>query len=165
MTICTVVLIGDSIFVIVIEAMGDIELGGIRRNPTVGVVMFDGYIGVESYQSSDEFVVRIDVIHDMFLLVLLLPNVHCIVDFLFSILTIQGQNEVPCFTTWNLKVSSFLVIIICNFINQRTSREIDVINILYDCVLSNTPYKAGQEPSGRITQAPGLDVEKDREGL
>jgi hypothetical protein len=49
--------------------------------------------------------------------------------------------------------------------NFTESREIDVINILYDCVLSNTPYKAGQEPEGRITDAPGLNVERDREGL
>ena len=37
------------------------------------------------------------------------------------------------------------------------SREIDVINILYDCVLSNQPYKPGKAVKDRITDAPGLN--------
>ena len=40
------------------------------------------------------------------------------------------------------------------------SREIDVINILYDCVLTNTPYKPGKEVQARITDAPGLKKEE-----
>ena len=35
--------------------------------------------------------------------------------------------------------------------------EIEVINILYDCVQNNTPYKAGMEVSGnRFGDAPGM---------
>ena len=37
------------------------------------------------------------------------------------------------------------------------TREIDVINILYDCVLNNTPYDPGREVKARITDAPGLN--------
>ena len=39
------------------------------------------------------------------------------------------------------------------------SREIDVINILYDCVLTGEPYKAGKEVKARITDAPGIRKE------
>lgn len=72
MTISTVVLIGNSIFMVVVEAMGHIEIGGIRRNPTVGVVVLDAYIGVEVLQGSDKLVVRIDVTHDILLLIVTL---------------------------------------------------------------------------------------------
>ena len=34
------------------------------------------------------------------------------------------------------------------------SAEIEVINLLCDCVLSGKPYEKGQESSGRITDAP-----------
>ena len=33
-------------------------------------------------------------------------------------------------------------------------REIDVINLLYDCVLAGRPYEQGQVAEGRITDAP-----------
>ncbi len=32
--------------------------------------------------------------------------------------------------------------------------EIDVINLLYDCVLAGEPYKEGQKAKGRISDAP-----------
>ena len=42
------------------------------------------------------------------------------------------------------------------------TREIDVINILYDCVLNNVPYDPGREVKARITDAPGLQKEENR---
>jgi len=34
-------------------------------------------------------------------------------------------------------------------------REIDVINLIYDCTLNNKPYQSGQEFVYRINDAPG----------
>ncbi len=36
------------------------------------------------------------------------------------------------------------------------SAEIDVINILYDCVLNNEPYRPGKKIENRFPEAPGL---------
>ncbi len=35
-------------------------------------------------------------------------------------------------------------------------QEIEVINILYDCVLKNLPYSPDRKIERRITEAPGL---------
>ena len=35
-------------------------------------------------------------------------------------------------------------------------QEIEVINILYDCVLKNLPYDPEREIKPRITEAPGV---------
>ncbi len=40
------------------------------------------------------------------------------------------------------------------------STEIEVINILYDCVLNTEPYKPGKKIENRFPEAPGLNKDQ-----